>query len=226
MADVFEVLRADHEEVKLLLIALEESPGRSEGADEAVLEARGEVVQRLVMDSSAHEAAEERYFWPAVRQRVPKGDKFANEAISQESEAKEVLDKLEKLAPADPEFDELIAKFIPAAAEHWRRASDVALEVLPVLRHLSPGVVLNVNIPAAPPGPIKGIRQARLAAAGAVELNLVESTAGHLHVTMVETGKQPAPGTDSALLAAGYAVVTAIRPLCEETSASLPWPVG
>ena len=111
-------------------------------------------------------------------------------------------------------------------AEHWRQASDVALEVLPVLRHLPPGVVLNVNIPAAPTGRIKGIRQARLAVAGAVELNLVESTAGHLHVTMAETGKQPAPGTDSALLAAGYAVVTAIRPLCEETSASLPWPVG
>jgi hemerythrin superfamily protein len=118
MSDVFEVLSADHAEVKLLLTALEQSPGQSEAAAPAVLDARGQVVQRLVMDSSAHEAAEEQYFWPAVRRQVPEGDKLANEAISQESEAKEVLDKLDKLAPTDREFDELIAKFIPAAREH------------------------------------------------------------------------------------------------------------
>jgi hemerythrin-like domain-containing protein len=118
MADVFEVLAQDHAEVKDLLTALDSSPGQREGASEAVLAARGEVAQRLIMDSSAHEAAEEQHFWPAVRHQVPKGDRFANEAISQETQAKEILDKLEKLAPADPEFDDLLAKFIPAAREH------------------------------------------------------------------------------------------------------------
>ena len=43
---------------------------------------------------------------------------------------------------------------------------------------------------------------------------------------MAGTGKQPAPGTDSALLAAGYATVTALRPVCAVTSADLPWPDG
>lgn len=43
---------------------------------------------------------------------------------------------------------------------------------------------------------------------------------------MAETGKQPAPGTDSALLAVGYAAVTTPRPVCEATSAGLPWPIG
>jgi hypothetical protein len=118
MPDVFEVLGRDHDEVKDLLTALEESPGVSEGAADAVLAARGHVAERLIMDSSAHEAAEERYFWPAVRQQVPKGDKLANEAIGQESEAKGVLSRLDKLAPADPEFDKLIAEFIPAARQH------------------------------------------------------------------------------------------------------------
>jgi len=118
MPDVFVVLGQDHAEVKDLLSALENSPGRTEGASDAVLAARGEVAKRLIMDSSAHEAAEEQYFWPTVRHQVPKGDGFANEAISQESEAKQVLDKLDKLAPTDPEFDELIAKFIPAARQH------------------------------------------------------------------------------------------------------------
>jgi len=114
----------------------------------------------------------------------------------------------------------------PVDSEHWRPASDVALEILPVLRDLPTGIVLNVNIPHAPPGRIQGIRRARLAEDGAVEPSIAGATAGRLHVTLAETGKQPAPGTDSALLAAGFAVVTAIRPLCEVTSADLPWPSG
>ena len=64
------------------------------------------------------------------------------------------------------------------------------------------------------------------AAAGAVELSIVEATAGYLHVTMAETGNQPDPGTDSALLADGYAAVTALRPVCEAAPADLPWPAG
>jgi 5'-nucleotidase len=113
-----------------------------------------------------------------------------------------------------------------ATDEQWRSASDVAGEILLALRQIPPGVVLNVNIPGAPQPGIHGIRQARLAAAGAVELSIAEAAAGYLHVTMAETGQQPAPGTDSALLAAGYAAVTALQPVCEAASVGLPWPAG
>ena len=108
----------------------------------------------------------------------------------------------------------------------WGPAGDVAGEILPALGDIPPGVVLNVNIPNAPRDRISGIRRARLAAAGAVELSIVEATAGYLHVTMAETGNQPDPGTDSALLADGYAAVTALRPVCEAAPADLPWPAG
>jgi 5'-nucleotidase len=108
----------------------------------------------------------------------------------------------------------------------WDLASDVAGEILPALAGIPSGVVLNVNIPNAPDGRISGIRQGRLAAGGAVELSIVEATAGYLHVTMAETGNRPVPGTDSALLAAGYAAVTALQPVCEATPAGLPWPAG
>lgn len=107
---------------------------------------------------------------------------------------------------------------------HWRLAADVAGEILPALRDVPPGILLNVNIPSPPRGRIQGIRQARLADAGAVELSIAETAVGYLHVTMAETGEQPAPGTDSALLAAGYAAVTALRPVCEMPLADLPWP--
>jgi hemerythrin-like domain-containing protein len=120
MADVFEVLSADHAQVKDMLVALEESQDyTSEGtAAEVVQAARQEVAQLLIIDSSRHEAAEEQFFWPAVRERLADGNMLADEAISQESEAKNVLARLDKLSSGDKEFTALIAEFIPAARAH------------------------------------------------------------------------------------------------------------
>jgi hemerythrin-like domain-containing protein len=120
MADVFEVLAADHAQVKDMLMALEESQGHTTAGEAArvVQSARQEVAQLLIMNSSRHEAAEEQYFWPAVRDRLPDGKMLADEAISQESEAKNVLARLDKLTSGDDEFSTLIAEFIPAARAH------------------------------------------------------------------------------------------------------------
>jgi hemerythrin-like domain-containing protein len=118
MPDVFEVLGEDHAEVKYMLTVLEETPGRSAGAAADVLDARKQLAEQLVIESSRHEAAEEQHFWPAVRERLGDGDRLADEAISQESEAKEVLAKIDKLEASDPEFDQLIGEFIPAARRH------------------------------------------------------------------------------------------------------------
>ena len=118
MPDVFEVLRADHAAVEQMLAALENSPGHSAGAGSTVLAARKEVAQRLVIDSSQHEAAEEQYFWPAVRQRLASGGDLADQAIAQEQEAREALARLDKLDAGRDEFDQVIAGFIPAARRH------------------------------------------------------------------------------------------------------------
>jgi len=118
MPDVFEVLGEDHAAVKDMLTVLEETPGQSAGATADVLDARKQLAQHLVTESSRHEAAGEQHFWPAVRARLGDGDQLADEAISQESEAKEVLAKIDKLEASDPEFDQLIGEFIPAARQH------------------------------------------------------------------------------------------------------------
>lgn len=118
MSDVFDVLDADHAEIKQMLTALQESPGFSQSATNTVLSARRAVAERLVMDTSRHEAAEEQFFWPTVRQRVPSGDKLADEAIGQESEIKELLNRLDKLPAADREFDQLVVQLIPVARQH------------------------------------------------------------------------------------------------------------
>jgi hemerythrin-like domain-containing protein len=118
MADVFEVLRADHGDVRLLLAALESSPGHAAGASPQVLKARKLAAERLVIDSSRHEAAEEEYFWPAVRERLGDGSKLADEASAQEQAGRAALARLDQLEPDDDEFDELLAELIPAARRH------------------------------------------------------------------------------------------------------------
>jgi len=118
MADVFEVLGGDHAVVKRMLDALETSPGNSAGANGAVLAARKAVAERLVMDCSAHEVAEEQYFWPMVRERLPDGNGLADRAIEQESLAKRVLNELARLESRDPEFDGLVDTIIAASRGH------------------------------------------------------------------------------------------------------------
>jgi hemerythrin-like domain-containing protein len=118
MPDVFEVLGGDHAEVKQMLGALETSPDNSAGAAATVVAARKAVAEQVIIDFSAHEAAEERYFWPTVRRRLPGGNSLAEQAIEQETQAKQMLNELGKLRGPEPEFDALISSFVPACRAH------------------------------------------------------------------------------------------------------------
>lgn len=120
MADVFEILRSDHGDVQLLLTALQNSPGHTAGATQAVLRARKAAAERLVIDSARHEAAEDTYIWPAVRAQLGHGIQQADEASAQEMEIREALARLDKLEADDDEFDELLAGLIPAIRRHLR----------------------------------------------------------------------------------------------------------
>jgi hemerythrin-like domain-containing protein len=136
MTDVFEVLGGDHAAVKQMLDALESSRDNSAGATEAVVAARKAVAEQLIIDSSAHETAEEQYFWPVVRERLPDGDGLADEAIEQESVAKQMLNELGKLGGPEHEFDALIDTIIPSCRAHIEFEET---RVWPVLRKvLSP----------------------------------------------------------------------------------------
>jgi hemerythrin-like domain-containing protein len=118
MADVFTVLAQDHEEVKGMLAELEKGPTRSTGASEDQLALRKKMTETLIIEESKHEALEEMYFWPVVRDHLPNGDTLAGEATGQEQEAKEVLAKLDKLDASDAEFEKLLNTFVAAAREH------------------------------------------------------------------------------------------------------------
>lgn len=109
MADLFDVLEADHIEVKSILSTLGTSSDNQH---------RAKLAQTLVMEESKHEAAEEMHFWPAVRRFLVDGDHLADRAISQEEEGKKVLNELDKADPGSPAFDELVTRFQQAAHEH------------------------------------------------------------------------------------------------------------
>jgi hypothetical protein len=120
MSDVFTVLGKDHLEVKRILTELAaDGPGA------------GPLAEKLVIEESKHEAAEEMHFWPTVREKVPGGDQLADTALGQEQEGKEVLDKLRKAEPGDSEFVRLVATFAEAGEAH---ISYEETQVWPALR--------------------------------------------------------------------------------------------
>jgi hypothetical protein len=97
MTDAIELLRCGHDEVRRLLSALEDGP-----AEEGL-------VAQLVIAASGHEAIEEQHFWPLVRRRVQNGPRLADEAVSQEQDAKRLLDLLERSGPDEALLRQVIA---------------------------------------------------------------------------------------------------------------------
>ena len=93
MTDVFTVLGQDHQEVKRMLAELEKGPTVATGASEDQLALRKKMTEELIIEESKHEALEEMYFWPAVRDHIQSGSTLADEATGQEQAAKQVLDE-------------------------------------------------------------------------------------------------------------------------------------
>lgn len=118
MPDVFQVLKKDHDEVKAMLAQLEEGPRVSAGATAEQLAFRKRSVDQMIIEESKHEAAEQMYFWPAVKQLGPDGQRVAEGGLEQEAEADPVLADLDKLQPDDEGFEERLAVFTAAARAH------------------------------------------------------------------------------------------------------------
>ena len=108
----------------------------------------------------------------------------------------------------------------------WPTATLVAAEVIRVLPDVAGGIVLNVNVPNLPPERLGGIRRAGLAAFGAVQLSVAAPDQGYLEVKMSGSPAELEPGSDSALLAAGFASVTPLHAVCEASADGLPWPAA
>jgi Hemerythrin HHE cation binding domain len=134
MSDVFRVLRLDHETIKAMLVRLE-SDRVAPGADPDLLRARTALAERLIIEECRHEAVEEEFFWPAVREHVPGGDALADEGTGQEQRAKELLSELDGLAAGDEGFEDLVTGL---AAETRTHLTFEETRVWPRLRRTLP----------------------------------------------------------------------------------------
>ncbi len=118
MADLFEVLRLDHDELKQLLGQLHIGPTALTGATGSQLAAREKLAGQLIAAEARHEAAEAEYFWPAVRRLGAEASQLAELAVGQELEAAQVLAMLAGLTGPAAEFEPLLTEVISASLDH------------------------------------------------------------------------------------------------------------
>ena len=109
------------------------------------------------------------------------------------------------------------------ASVHWATAGEAARRTLPHLLEADEPVVWNLNVPNVAPASVRGLRRARLADFGAVQTNIAEVGEGYVKVAVADVDAELEPDTDAALLAAGYASITPLVPICEAVHEELAW---
>lgn len=119
--DALTFLRQDHKSVLGMLEVLDEAPSGS-GAEISGLET---MVTNLVIAESQHEAVEEQFFWPAVRDALDDGDALADDAIKQEQDGKKLLQRLADGKPGEAEYHDALQQFVRAGREHISYEQDV-----------------------------------------------------------------------------------------------------
>ena len=97
-----------------------------------------------------------------------------------------------------------------AVPDHLDTARVVARAALSWLVDAPAATVLNVNVPDLALDRLAGVRWAPLAAFGQVQATVRENDGGRLQMEISAGRQEQEPGTDSALLAAGFVTVTSI----------------
>jgi len=114
----------------------------------------------------------------------------------------------------------------PSEPWHWEAACEYAVSALVWLTERAPTrTVLNVNVPGRPSSEILGVRWATLDRFGSVRAAITNGTSTRLQFEFRATGATLEPDSDTALVAAGYATLTAIRGV-SEVDVSEPEPPG
>ncbi|HEX3825635.1 MAG TPA: 5'/3'-nucleotidase SurE [Sporichthyaceae bacterium] len=103
----------------------------------------------------------------------------------------------------------------------WHTAAEYTRRVLPGLLAAPAGVVLNLNVPNLPPEQVRGLRRAPLAGFGAVEFSVVDAGEGWTTMGVSEIDFSTEPDSDAGLLAAGWATLTALRPVCPDLAVDI-----
>lgn len=103
----------------------------------------------------------------------------------------------------------------------WETAATVTRALLPWLLAHPASTVVNLNVPNLSAVPI--VREASLAPFGIVQTTMSEQNENWVRLAVEDLPNTPEPGSDAALLADGFATVTAITPVsAEPISVQLP----
>lgn len=102
--------------------------------------------------------------------------------------------------------------------EHWAAAAPFVESLLPALLDSPIGTVFNLNVPNSP-DPTE-LREGPLAAFGIVQTTMTapgaeEQDGGGVRLSVADIPSGLEPGSDAALLAAGFATVTAVQSVSE-----------
>lgn len=119
--DALKFLREDHKSVLGMLEVLDGAP-TGDGAQRSGLDT---MVTNLVIAEAQHEAIEEQFFWPAVRDALEDGDELADEAIGQEQAGKKLLQRLEDGNPGETDYHDALQEFVKVGREHIRYEQEV-----------------------------------------------------------------------------------------------------
>jgi hemerythrin superfamily protein len=117
--DIISLLEQDHQAVRERFSELEAA-----GVDD-----RAQLFWELMEQLVRHEVAEEAVVYPALRQE-PGGDAIADARVAEESEAEQLLARLEKLDPATEEFKGAVRDLRAAVLDHAAKEEG---EVFPLL---------------------------------------------------------------------------------------------
>ena len=91
----------------------------------------------------------------------------------------------------------------------WETPAGLAVSVLDWLTGQPPTTVVNLNVPNVPPERVLGVRSATLAPFGTVRAAMIESN-GSLQMELSDHDMELPPDSDTALVRAGYAAITAL----------------
>lgn len=105
----------------------------------------------------------------------------------------------------------------------WDKATEVAGVVLPLLAEMPAGSVLNLNVPN---GQVRGLEWADIAPASPIQVRVEQVSDLELKLSAFDSGLEPVPGTEVALLARGFATLTPLSSVNRAVMAlpSLVWP--
>src|SRR5439155_19079281 len=93
---------------------------------------------------------------------------------------------------------------------HFDTAAELAVTGLEWLLSAPRRTVLNLNLPGLPLDEVRGVRRAKLAPFGTVRTAIAEQRDGRIQLELRDTGLELDPDTDTALIGAGFATVTAL----------------